>query len=83
MPYFIYRLRTPRAPEKVPGVFTEYREARAVVREMRRALGRDGPDTGPATVRPTTIRMVFAADEAQAERILAERREPRPLGEDA
>ena len=79
MPYFIYRLRTPRAPEKVPGVFTGYREARAVVREMRRALGRDGP----ATVRPTTIRMVFAADEAQAERILAERREPRPLGEDA
>ena len=74
MPYFIYRLRTPRAPEKVAGVFTGYREARAVVREMRRALDRSDP---------ATVRMVFAADEAQAERILAERREPRPLGEDA
>lgn len=74
MPYFIYRLRTPRAPEKVPGVFTGYREARAAVREMRRALDRGDP---------TIVRMVFAADEAQAERILAERREPRPLGEDA
>ena len=74
MPYFIYRLRTPRAPERIPGVFTGYREARAVVREMRRAFDRGDP---------TTVRMVFAADEAQAERILAERREPRPLGEDA
>ena len=74
MPYFIYRLRTPRAPEKVGGVFTRYREARAAVREMRRALDRGDP---------TIVRMVFAADEAQAERILAERREPRPLGEDA
>ena len=74
MPYFIYRLRTPRAPEKVRGVFTGYREARAAVREMRRALDRGDP---------TIVRMVFAADEAQAERILAERREPRPLGEDA
>ena len=32
---------------------------------------------------PTTVRMVFAAGEAQAERLLTERREPRPLGEDA
>ena len=32
---------------------------------------------------PVTVRMVFAAGEAQAERLLTERREPRPLGEDA
>ena len=73
VPYFIYRLRPPRPPEKA-GSFEAYREARAVVREMRRALERDDS---------TTVRMVFAAGEAQAERLLTERREPRPLGEDA
>jgi hypothetical protein len=73
VPYFIYRLRRPRAPEKA-GSFADYREARAAVREMRRALDPDDP---------TTVRMVFAAGQAQAERLLAERREPRPLGEDA
>ncbi len=73
MPYFIYRLRPPRPPEKT-GSFAAYREARAAVRAMRRALDRDDP---------TTVRMVFAVGEAQAERLLTERREPRPLGEDA
>ena len=73
MPYFIYKLRPPLPPESA-GSFKAYREARAAVREMRRALGRDDPGT---------VRMVFAAGEAQAERLLTERREPRPLGEDA
>ena len=73
MPYFIYRVRRLRALEKVDS-FADYREARAAVREMRRALDPDDP---------TTVRMVFAAGEAQAERLLTERREPRPLGEDA
>ena len=74
MPYFVYRLRPPRAPEKAGGAFEGYRDARAAAREMRRALDRDDP---------ATVRMIFAADEAQAERLLTERREPRPLGEDA
>ena len=73
VPYFIYKLRPPRPPEKA-GSFAAYRAARTAVREMRRALDRDDP---------TTVRMVFAAGEAQAERLLTERREPRPLGEDA
>ena len=73
VPYFIYKLRPPWAPEKA-GSFVGYREARAAVRAMRGALDRDDP---------TTVRMVFAAGEAQAERLLTERREPRPLGEDA
>ena len=73
MPYFVYRLRRPRSPEKA-GVFEDYREARAAAREMRRALDRDDP---------VTVRIIFAAGEAQAERLLTERREPRPLGEDA
>ena len=73
MPYFVYRLRPPRPPEKA-GAFEGYRDARAAVREMRRALDRGDP---------AVVRMVFAADEARAEHLLAERREPRPLGEDA
>jgi len=73
LPYFIYKLRPPRPP-KSAGSFEAYREARTAVREMRRALGRDDP---------ATVRMVFAPNEAQAERLLTERREPRPLGEDA
>ena len=73
VPYFIFKLRPPRPPERA-GSFAAYREARTAVREMRRALDRDDP---------TTVRMVFAAGEAQADRLLAERREPRPLGEDA
>ena len=73
VPYFIYKLRWPRPPEKA-GSFDGYREARTAVRAMRGDLDRDDP---------TTVRMVFAADEAQAERLLSERREPRPLGEDA
>ena len=73
VPYFIYKLRWPRPPEQA-GTFADYREARTAVRAMRRALGRGGP---------ATVRMVFAAGEAQAERLLGERRDPRPLGEDA
>ena len=73
VPYFIFKLRPPRPPERA-GSFAAYREARTAVREMRRALDRDDP---------TTVRMVFAAGEAQAERLLAERRGPRPPGEDA
>ncbi|MBF2760670.1 MAG: hypothetical protein ISN28_10460 [Ectothiorhodospiraceae bacterium AqS1] len=33
--------------------------------------------------REITIRVVFAADEAQAQGLLSEHRTPRPLGEDA
>ena len=73
MPYFIYRVQLPQALEQA-GVFAGYREARAAVREMRRVLARGDP---------TTVRMIFAADAVQAERLLTERREPRPLGEDA
>ena len=73
VPYFIYKLRPPLPPE-VSGSFAAYREARTAVRTMRRALRSDDP---------TTVRMVFAAGEAQAERLLTERRDPRPLGEDA
>jgi len=50
----------------------KYRAAKQYVRERREAL--DTP-TG------TTYRMMFAASPAQAERLLKEKREARPMGE--
>jgi len=50
----------------------KYRDAKQFVRERRTAS--DLP-TG------TTYRMMFAASAQQAERLLKEKREPRPMGE--
>jgi len=50
----------------------KYREAKQCVRGLRAA--QDFP-TG------TTYRMMFAATPEQAERLLREKREPRPMGE--
>lgn len=49
-----------------------YREAKQALRELRAA---------PELVTGTTYRMMFASDPAQAERLLKEKREPRPMGE--
>ncbi|OED34862.1 hypothetical protein AB833_31730 [Chromatiales bacterium (ex Bugula neritina AB1)] len=50
----------------------EYREAKACVRELRQK---------PDLTSGTTFRMMFAADPEHAERLLKEKREPRPMGE--
>lgn len=52
--------------------YPDYRSAKTSVSELRRASGK------PAG---TTYRMMFAADAEQAERLLKEKREPRPMGE--
>lgn len=49
-----------------------YREAKQVVRNLRAT---------PELATGTTYRMMFASDPAQAERLLKEKREPRPMGE--
>jgi len=49
-----------------------YREAKQVVRDLR---------TAGDLVTGTTYRMMFASDPDQAERLLKEKREPRPMGE--
>ena len=51
---------------------TNYREAKKIVKELR---------SNPDIVSGTTYRMMFAADADQAERLLKEKREPRPMGE--
>lgn len=50
----------------------DYRAARVAVRELRKS---------PTLVAGTTYRMMFAADPDQAERLLKEKREARPMGE--
>lgn len=49
-----------------------YPEAKKIIKELRR---------NPDIVSGTTYRMMFAADADQAERLLKEKREPRPMGE--
>ncbi len=97
MPYFVYRIRARQAVgsvrelEKID-LFSNYREARSLARQMRSALaaeGRkderseDGPEGSLEDGSMITVRVVFAADELQAEALLSESRSPRPLGEDA
>ena len=72
MPYFIYKVFPARQFEYVDA-HDQYRDARKAVRAMR------------AELTPTdkhAVRMVFASLPAEAERMLRERREERPLGED-
>ena len=73
MPYFVFRIREPRILELVES-FDGYRDARALVRALRAESTREDP---------FTARLVRATDEAHARRLLSERRDPRPLGEDA
>lgn len=73
MPYYVYKISPPRHLERLDD-FDSYREARAFTRERRKSL--TGNDD-------CTVRMVFAPTAEHAERLLREKREARPLGEDA
>ena len=72
MPYFVYHIHSPQRLELVDS-FEEYRRAKQAVRQLREQT-RD-----PAI---PLIRMMFAGTPAEAERLLTEKREPRPLGEE-
>lgn len=73
MPYFVYKVLPARQLEYIEA-FENYREARKSVRTLRAAL---------TPMDKHEVRMVFAPLPAEAERMLRERREARPLGEDA
>ena len=73
MPYFVYKVFTNKTLEPVDH-YDKYREAKLKVRELRQGAASDGD---------FTYRMVYARHEAEAERLLTQKREPRPLGEDA
>ena len=72
MPYYVYKIAPPGNLEPLAD-FDTYREARAYTRDQRRSLTEDD----------CTVRMIFAPTPEHAERLLKEKREARPLGEDA
>lgn len=73
MPYFVYKVHPGKRFELVER-FGAYRGARDRARELRQALV---PEDA------FTVKVMFAKDPEEAERLMAEEREPRPLGEDA
>lgn len=73
MAYFIYKIFAPKRLEYIDE-FEAYRDARAFARGLRKELTSEDE---------CTVRMIFAPGREQAERLLREIREARPLGEDA
>ena len=73
MSYFVYKVFEPKRLEYVDE-FEAYRDARSFTRGLRKELT-------PKSA--CTVRMIFAPSREQAERLLMETREARPLGEDA
>lgn len=70
MPYFVYKIKEPRSLEHLE-TFAKYREARSYVRELRQSENNvEG------------IRMIFAKNEIEAEKLLLAPREERVIGED-
>ena len=72
MPYFIYRIGEKRELEHLK-THTVYREARQFVRDLR-------AESGPGAV--DSIRMIFAKNEIEAEKLLSTPRDERVIGED-
>jgi hypothetical protein len=73
MAYYVYKIFAPKRLEYVDE-FEAYRDAKTFTRGLRKQL---------AAKDECTVRMIFAPSKEQAERLLAEIREARPLGEDA
>jgi len=71
MPYHIFELNPFRQLTFV-ATQANYRDARKQVRAMRES---DSLGAG------VTVRMMFAGDRFEAERLLKEKRDPRPMGE--
>jgi len=72
MPYFIYKISPPRILEHID-TKERFQEARALVRSIRSTLE-------PQEV--NSVRMIFAKDSAEAEKLLSAAREERVIGED-
>lgn len=73
MAYYVYKIHLPRRLEYLDS-FETYRDARIYTRAKRKEITAEDH---------CTVRMVFAPGREQAERLLKEVREARPLGEDA
>ena len=71
MPYFIYNIYPNRRLEPVER-FDKYPDAKKAARTMRAKLTPDDEHT---------VKIVFAPNPEEAERLLLEKREPQPEGE--
>ncbi len=72
MPYFVYRISEPRKLEHMD-TKENYREARELVRSLR---------SNSDIVAIESIRMIFANNPAEAEKLLSVPRDERVIGED-
>ncbi len=73
MPYFLYRVHSGKKFQ-LTARFDSYREARDEAREQRKRLTPEDD---------YSVKVMFAKDPEEAEKLMSEEREPRPLGEDA
>jgi hypothetical protein len=71
MPYFVYRI-TPQRKLTHIETFTRYPDAKALVRRLRQDDASGDDD----------IRMIFAQQQMEAERLLSAPRDERVIGED-
>jgi hypothetical protein len=71
MPYFVYRIIGPRKLEYL-SQFDSYQQAREATRGQRAELARDSA---------VQIRMIFAKNQAEAEKLLSTPREERFIDE--
>jgi hypothetical protein len=71
MPYFVYRI-TPQRKLTHIDTCTRYQDARALVRRLRQDEASGDDD----------IRMIFAKQQGEAERLLSAPRDERVIGED-
>jgi len=72
MPYFVYKIYPNRTLDLIDD-FDKYQDAKKLTRELRTELKEDDV---------FNFRLVHAAHEREAERLLATKREPRPTGEE-
>lgn len=72
MPYFVFKVPAKGRPEVIDS-HENYRQAKTLAKTLR-------TEAGAKTDR--AVRIIFAGDAAEAERLLVQKREPPPLGED-
>ena len=73
MPYFVFKIH-PGKRFDLTDQFVNFRDARDRARSMRQTMTA-GDDY--------SVKVMFAKSSEEAERLMSEEREPRPLGEDA
>jgi hypothetical protein len=72
MPYFVYRITPPKTLDHLE-TFADFKPARNFARARRAELGPDST---------STVRMIFAKEQVQAEKLLLTPRDERVIGED-